>query len=87
MALRLSLSRSLSRSPSRSLAPTAQASMMESWRALLSRKERDLQRSAKAGRAKKEAKLIPELVFVVDKFEAEVVKVRSSPPGRRPPPR
>ena len=28
--------------------------MMESWRALLSRKERDLQRSAKAGRAKQE---------------------------------
>ena len=33
--------------------------MMESWRALLSRKERDLQRSAKAGRAKKEASWVP----------------------------
>ena len=39
--------------------PTAQASMMESWRALLSRKERDLQRSAKAGREKKEASWVP----------------------------
>ena len=33
--------------------------MMESWRALLSRKERDLQRSAKAGRAKQEASWVP----------------------------
>jgi len=33
--------------------------MMESWRALLSRKERDLQRSAKAGREKKEASWVP----------------------------
>ena len=33
--------------------------MMESWRALLSRKERDLQRSAKAGRAKQEESWVP----------------------------